>query len=362
MMLVERSVNFANGFRMRCVSCNVNNWLTAEDYVSSPDAMMTCDCCGADFNFGPRVIALNDLEDPAMDDSVLPKLAWYHTTTDPEWPRTKKPSDEDHLGHLTHRLHWSEEKIAGYRVKNEDLAIHLGTYEAAVDSMLRRMRTEGDQFSVFFLHRVRLRSDVVIEADWRDENCEPAAKITMTDLANSGVDGIRYLNAHEAIGSISLAVVRDAIESTQHEAVPISSLCPSPDDSVKAHFRSLRDQVLDAVAKKADAPLNRLDILKLGRSQRAGQIARQSYSPEVYNIIRTMEQYAAGLYLDGLSPVAREDFVRSLESPQPEDSHEDDSGWLNKFIGLATFMTYPREVQEILHGQPWRLVQSAISP
>lgn len=30
-MLIERPVDFANGFRMRCEACRASNWLTSED-------------------------------------------------------------------------------------------------------------------------------------------------------------------------------------------------------------------------------------------------------------------------------------------------------------------------------------------
>jgi hypothetical protein len=34
-MLIERRVDFANGYRMRCHSCRASTWLTAEDYALS---------------------------------------------------------------------------------------------------------------------------------------------------------------------------------------------------------------------------------------------------------------------------------------------------------------------------------------
>lgn len=61
---------------MRRVSCKAGNWLSAEDYVGSPESMMACTNCGDEFNFGPAVIALTDGEDPPLNDAVLPKLAW----------------------------------------------------------------------------------------------------------------------------------------------------------------------------------------------------------------------------------------------------------------------------------------------
>jgi hypothetical protein len=58
--------------------------------LEAPESMMKCTSCGDDFNFGPAVIELADPEDPALDDMTVPQLAWYHTTTDPDWPRSSK--------------------------------------------------------------------------------------------------------------------------------------------------------------------------------------------------------------------------------------------------------------------------------
>ncbi|MHC6220494.1 hypothetical protein [Arthrobacter sp. MMS24-S77] len=355
-MLIDRPVNFGRGFRMRCVNCSSINWLSAEDYVTSPESMTVCNRCGDNFNFGPAVIALTDSEDPALDDAALPELAWYHTTTDPEWPRTRKPLADDVLQHLRERARWSEERIERYRIPRENQAIHLGTYEAAIDSLLRRMRNEGDQDSAFYLHRVRLRPDLVIEQGWRDENSAAAAKITNFDLANDGVDGIRYLNAYEAIGSLSLAVVREAIESTQCVALPVSELVSPHDKQTLIQLRSLRDEVRATVAKHSEDALTPLDKLRQKHMHLAYQSAKPLAPPEAYDDIRKIEQFAADLYFKDLSPVARDALLRSLKSPRPEDSYEQDRAWLEKFIGLAALLTQPDAVQEIVRNRPWRQI------
>lgn len=356
-MLIERAVDFANGFRMRCEVCRTGNWLTAEDYAGSPDAMMTCTSCGDDFNFGPAVIELTDAEDPALDDTALPQLAWYHTTTDPEWPRISKPLADDLIRHLRERVRRSGEQIERHRRLHENQAIHLGTYEAAIDSMLRRMRDENDQNKVFYLHRVRLRSDLVIEPEWRDENSAKAAKITTFDLMDEGIDGIRYLNAYEAIGSLSLAVVRSAIESTQRVVVPVQEIVTQPHKTTLTQLRALRDQVHATVAQHEDADLTPLDKLRQKRHAREGRSAPLA-PPETYDAIREMETFVADQYLKGLSPVARDDFLRSLHSARPQDDHEKDRAWLSKFMGLAALLTCPDEVQKVLAGQPWRTVNA----
>lgn len=355
---IDRPVNFGSSFRMRCPNCSSINKLSAEDYVGSPESTMTCTSCADDFNFGPAVIALTDSEDPALDDAGLPKLAWYHTTTDPEWPRTKRLLADDVLKHLRERAHWSEDQMENYRARRENQALHLGTYEAAVDSMLRRMRDEGDQDSVFYLHRVLLSPNLAIEPGWRDENNATAAKITTSDLANDGIDGIRYLNAYEAIGSLSLAVVRTAIESTQCIPLPVAELLSPPDRPTLLQLRSLRDEVRATVARhSSDAPTP-LDIL-LKRMNLSGQSAKRLVPREAYDDIREVENFAADLYLKDLSPVARDVLLRSLQSPRPEDSYEQDEAWFEKFSCLAALLTQPDAVQDIVRNQPWRPIQQS---
>jgi hypothetical protein len=101
-------------------------------------------------------------------------------------------------------------------------ALHLGTYEAAIENMLRRMRNQADARSTFYLHRVQV--DIApgrINQGLRDENDEPAADIDVSDIDRDGLDAIRYLNAWEATGCVSLAVKPEAITTIQTiEAAP----------------------------------------------------------------------------------------------------------------------------------------------
>jgi hypothetical protein len=101
----------------------------------------------------------------------------------------------------------------------ETQALHLGTYESAIESMLRRMRDQDDGGAQFYLYRVALRCGLIIEPGWRDENLAEAAQITQSALEK--VDAIRYLNVYESPGSLSLAVRRRAIHSVQAVSLPV---------------------------------------------------------------------------------------------------------------------------------------------
>ena len=55
---------------------------------------------------------------------------------------------------------------------------NIGTYEAAIENMLRRMDDQGDADANFYLHRVQVDIDPDrINDGYRDENDEPARKI-----------------------------------------------------------------------------------------------------------------------------------------------------------------------------------------
>lgn len=356
-MMIERPVSFDRFFRMRCEECSSSSHLTPENYVGTTEAMMTCTNCGANFNFGPRVIQVATMEDPAMNTLLLPQLIWYHTTTDPKWPQTSKPVDEVEIHHLRERVRMPDEEAKKYRRHHDNQALHLGTYEAAIDSMLRRMNEQGDQDSSFYLYRVRLRSDSILEEKLRDENKDIAAKITTFDLAKLKADGIRYLNAHEAIGSISLAVLRGAIESTQSTPVPIRALIDDPDDETLTQLRTLRKAVHATMSLHANDPLTPLEKLKHQRAQKGGRQSIRMPPLEVYKDIKSMETWATDRYLNGLSTVTKDNFVNSLGSPKPGDGFDQDSVWLEKFRSLAALLTRPTEVHQVLDSKPWQPIR-----
>lgn len=87
--------------------------------------------------------------------------------------------------------------------------------------MFRRMRNQADGDSQFYLYRVALRSDGLrLQPGYRDENEDEAANLSIDELDAQGVDVIRYLNVHEALGSVSIAVRPSVIEAVQRTPIP----------------------------------------------------------------------------------------------------------------------------------------------
>jgi hypothetical protein len=136
--LSERSDGFAHRYLMRC-SCGGVSPISAENYYAemTRQAHMPCRHCHGTIHFGPAVAALRDPSDPALDNEKINRLAWYHTSKTAVWPSATYAND--HRAAL-------EEMARRFRLHPEhavephlDKALHVGTYEAAIENMLRRM-------------------------------------------------------------------------------------------------------------------------------------------------------------------------------------------------------------------------------
>jgi|SRR6266568_233725 len=86
-VLEERPGGFNYGYRMNC-ECGRTSFISGPDYHarSTVDALMPCDHCCRMIHFGPAVAALRDPDDVALDSTRINRLAWYHTSTSPDWP------------------------------------------------------------------------------------------------------------------------------------------------------------------------------------------------------------------------------------------------------------------------------------
>jgi hypothetical protein len=94
--LDERPITFDYGYRMHC-GCGGISPLAAVDYHAeqSRTAHMTCSHCNGSIHFGPAVAAIRDPDDPALDTTRLNVLAWYHTSTSPDWPSAVYAATEE---------------------------------------------------------------------------------------------------------------------------------------------------------------------------------------------------------------------------------------------------------------------------
>lgn len=211
---MERPIDFFRDRNMLCDNCGKCFVAKLEWYESWDAYGEDCPYCGVEFKEEKALKTVVAPTDPMLEKAMVAQCFWYHTTTCQDWP----PEDCDQT-----------EKISPIN------ALHVGTYEAAVHNMLRRMASQSDGQSEFYLCRVRLRPRVVVRDDIPIDPSDYLGNVALEKICPPGIDVSRYLNLKEDQGGISLALGRNAIKSVQQVALPIRGIVS-------------RDWVCDAIA------------------------------------------------------------------------------------------------------------------
>ncbi|MFI0019942.1 hypothetical protein [Streptomyces griseus] len=217
---MERRIDFWRERQMLCGRCD-HRWRVDLDWIDRYEqAEETCPGCGmtCGHEVSPRVTV--DPEDPALHDDRVARLFWYHTSTQPDWP-TRNFDPAAVLTAETRTRMGGGERVAEWAARQRAKALHVGTYEAAVHNILRRIRNQADQHSQFYLYRVSLKPSVVVRAVWLVDPGNFVGDVELDEVCPPGVDVARYLNYHEDPGGLSLALGRNAIASVQRIAVPL---------------------------------------------------------------------------------------------------------------------------------------------
>jgi hypothetical protein len=361
--LTERRDGFDYGYWMNC-ACGGVSYLSPADYIAEADAAhITCEHCGERIHFGPAVAAIRDRDDPALHNDGVVSLAWYHTSTSADWP------SPDFATRFVQGLSWvgrdlglSREAFISDQISK---ALHVGTYEAAIENMVRRMHDQDDGSAQFYLYRVALRLDSRrINAGYRDENHEIAADISVSDLDRAGLDAVRYLNVHEAIGVLSLAVRPDAIAAVQGIPVPLEGL-----EMVLApgSFQAEMDAVSDAIRELANAEAAATSIdprerrmMQFGIRPDPSGLAKRVGDLELrfYDSWHRLETSMGEGYLPKASVVVRRDFNDAMEHWRAENQTASVDGFVERYRAMSALFERSADVIEGVAGQPWRLVGS----
>jgi hypothetical protein len=153
-------------------------------------------------------------------------LIWYHTSRYENWPDL-----EAYTADVTEQV---AQVKGGYGFDGErylrtktSLALHLGTYESAIENMLRRLHDQdiGNPNTIrYWLHRVQIR----LKPNDLDPHVGPEfasfmGDVTLSDLHERGARAVRYINVHEAAGSVSLAIDPDMIVAVSTIELPVAS-------------------------------------------------------------------------------------------------------------------------------------------
>ncbi|PPI48179.1 hypothetical protein [Rathayibacter iranicus] len=218
---MERRIDFWCDRRMLCGGCG-HEFVVDLDWIDRwEQSGEKCASCGLTCEHEDAPPVTVDPNDPALDDAEVARFAWYHTSTQPDWP-TKSFDPAAVLTLETRMRMGGDRHVAAWAERQRSKALHVGTYEAAIHNMLRRMHDQADHSSQFYLYRVHLKATVVVREGWLIDPSNFVGDVALDDVCPPCVDVARYLNYHEDPGGLSLALGRDALASVQQVAVPIA--------------------------------------------------------------------------------------------------------------------------------------------
>ncbi len=349
--LIERPVNFRYGYNMTCEHCGGITPLTADTYHRERHhAHIKCAQCPADIHYGPYAMTLRDADDPVLNDEAAIRAAWYHTSTVPGWPPRGRPLTPEQAGFLSRVT--SDDVADSIRQSHEHQALHLGTYEAAIESMLRKMRDEDAGGVQFWLYRVALRDSTMIKPGYCNETFEDISQITQEGLGGWGA--IRYLNTWESPGSISLAVRPQALAAVQGIPLPVQALSTGAAPSLIREVARIRDQISQIEATRQDEP-DWLEKTRQRLAARQGETLEREPTAQQQALDDSIGKLIEDEYLPGVSLPVRENFSDAMSAwSQAQDPPAGDVPSIERFALMATALTRPDDIRQALAAEASR--------
>lgn len=338
--MMERPIDFERLRYMRCGTCSHEWGVDAEWLDRFDDSDESCPECGTDGTSEHYPTFWVRPQDPAHDDDAVRNMYWYHSSTHSVWP----DKDFDPAAQFTDQGRQRMEEsvgpggLADWIARQKSKALHLGTYEAAIENMLRRMADQADAASQFYLHRVKLRSECVIEPGIHEELPSYMGDVHLSDKCAPGVEVFRYANVHEDPSGVSLAVEISAIGSVQSIPIPLAVDADDPE------LRAATARLFAAAARPPEPP-----PLPEDTDDPLEKLLRRHYTPSTplaseASALRQEES-------DRLPPLRR----TRLDVEFDEAGFPDDPGaYPAKLIGLQRLFADPRAVVDALSAQPWR--------
>ncbi|QDE35578.1 hypothetical protein FIV50_12755 [Microbacterium foliorum] len=356
--LAEREDGFQYDLHMKC-DCGAVSSLTQSAYVEGESrARMPCATCGEEIHYGPAVAAIRDEDDAALGSSDLNSFAWYHTSTQPDWPSQK------YAEQFAEDVRWTDRPFGPTResfiASQTSKALHVGTYEAAIENMLRRMDDQDDGASQFYLYRVALRLDSnLLNPGFRDENHEVASDISVHELDEGDLSAVRYLNVREAVGTLSLAIRPRSVAAVQRIAIPLPDLSADIDASaIAAALEETKTVVLERADSVARLGLNLREVnaMALGLRSDRGGVAKKHKAIErrYYAQWRELEEALADRCLPNVGALVRRNFIDAIMQRRTDDV----DAFVTQYRSYAALLAHSDLVRARLVTTPWRVVTS----
>jgi len=318
---------------MRCGTCG-HEWFVTDQWLDRfNQGLEACRECGTDCQVEDRPDFCASPDDPAHNDTAVLGSYWYHSSTHENWP----DRNFDPAGTFTDETRRRMESMAGpgsverWVERQKVKALHIGTYEAAIENMFRRMDGQGSSGERFFLHRLKLSSSCVIEAGVHKEPTNFAGDAYLADVCGSGVNVYRYVNVHEDPSGVSLAVDPTAIHAVQ--SIPI----PLPVDG--SH-----PWIVDATARLTDA-------VRMPPVQPTGILRKMGVKPTsaLVSEVRKLEAEVASRLPFAFRTRLDAGFDEAAFAAAP-------TAFPARLLGLTRLVTDFQTLLDAFDSQPWRVV------
>jgi hypothetical protein len=220
-----------------CVACearvniDVNLYELQTTYTSTRPAaeFSRCGQCGAEVDVTDADVTqvLRDLNDIALQDDRVAKLFWYHTSRYERWPDAEAYAAEFEAQIVNGSVPGPFTPQQLLR-RHTSKALHLGTYEAAVENMLRRLHDQDPQDDAqvqYWMHRVQIRlGPGELAPAVGEELADFMGDVPLSMLHDRGTRAVRYINTNEAHGSISIAIDPAVIAAVASIEIPVESV------------------------------------------------------------------------------------------------------------------------------------------
>ncbi|WP_139319514.1 hypothetical protein [Gordonia sp. CNJ-863] len=349
-----------------CAACGTRIAVGADEYsLQEAGEMAYPGCsCGCEIDISSAQPVIRSVDDPVVDDVAVDQVEWYHSSCTRDWPNA-----ELYRASLVSQLAASAlptSDVQQMLTWKTGLALHLGTYEAAVENMLRRAADQDDPRTTrYWLHRVRLRlAPGDLHPHVTTELVGAFGDVELARVHELGARVVRYVNTREAAGSLSLAIDPSVIGEVSTIAIPVAT---AADGQAEASSRAAAAAVsaLNQLGPRPDtAGFSDIDLNPVMLEIRAANpddphdiacrvLARrlEEHQDRSHIIWSRLTGQLTRDYLYEVNSRVRGAF---LEAVQPQtDPHE----YHDRFRITAGLLTHPSDVMTALRKAPRRTIE-----
>lgn len=332
---VDRAIDFDRTRWLRCRVC-LHSWEVGWDFIEEWDDCQTgCPSCGilANHELVTRPPYIQAPNEAMADDALVRKSSWFHTSFHSDWPRANYNPLDDYSPAAAKRILEDQGGLyARWAPQQENKALHVGTYEAAVANLYRRLDGQTGYHDLnFHIYRLQLSETAIIQSGIFPELSNCVGDVDLDEVCPWPNEVTRYVNIREDESSVSLAVRRSAIFRVQ--SVKLIDL---PVDPAEVEMIKRRIEKADALPPRPP------------RKNMLGSLVDPQPN-------RVVEGHGIAIRLRTEIPWRiREHFDRGVM--RKLDATTEPEIWARWLLGVRELAINPSGVLEALNTQPWVMV------